>query len=285
MRRILPLLGLAAVFAAVAGVSAPAQDEKEKGAGPLRRLQGEWKLSTPDGGEGTWVFEGDKVTVTMPDGNRHVATVTLDRAARPWTVDFALTEGEASGQTVKGLLERQEGKVRVIVGAPGLDRPESFDADGDGIHLFELTRKEGGDEPAKGQARGTRRRLQGEWESKLPDGGEIECVIKGDKLVAEMGERRYEITFKLDPEAKPHATIDMHVDEGPENAKGQDNPGIYKLEGDTLSICVSGNGERPGAFETVEGESYLFQFTRDKEEDEKDEAKDDKGKDDDKDPR
>ena len=48
------------------------------------------------------------------------------------------------------------------------------------------------------------------------------------------GETLYAGTYAVDPTARP-ARIDLHNDEG--RAKGQDWEGIYRLEGDRLTIC------------------------------------------------
>jgi uncharacterized protein (TIGR03067 family) len=56
------------------------------------------------------------------------------------------------------------------------------------------------------------------------------------------------LKMKLDPTKKPK-TIDLTHQEGPD--KGKTEPGIYKIEGDTLTFAVNDPGmERPTAFET-----------------------------------
>lgn len=54
-------------------------------------------------------------------------------------------------------------------------------------------------------------------------------------------------TIKLDPTVKPK-TIDNTFPDGPQ--KGQLYRGIYKLEGDTLTLCVNNEngGPRPKEF-------------------------------------
>src|SRR5579862_7003132 len=61
------------------------------------------------------------------------------------------------------------------------------------------------------------------------------------------------VTFnlKLDPAKKPKA-IDMTISDGPD--KGKVEPGIYKFEGDKLTLCTEDQGkERPTTFATKEG--------------------------------
>ena len=71
--------------------------------------------------------------------------------------------------------------------------------------------------------------------------------------------------MKIDTEAKPFATIDLVIDEGPEDAKGKTSKGIYKLDGEKLTICVSAPGkDRPKEFTQVEDEAYLFAMKKQK---------------------
>src|SRR5262249_26079164 len=59
-------------------------------------------------------------------------------------------------------------------------------------------------------------------------------------------EQKLEMTFKLDPSAKPRA-IDVDIN-------GKPGLGIYKLEGDTLTICHGEEGDaRPTEFVSKEG--------------------------------
>jgi RNA polymerase sigma factor (sigma-70 family) len=70
-------------------------------------------------------------------------------------------------------------------------------------------------------------------------------TISADKIVLE---GVFEMTYKLDPAAKPKA-IDL------DNGKGKTFDGVYSLEGDTLKICgpVAPGGPRPTEVGTKEG--------------------------------
>jgi uncharacterized protein (TIGR03067 family) len=81
--------------------------------------------------------------------------------------------------------------------------------------------------------------------------------IKGHKYkVTEMGKTEEEGTFKTDARKKPH-TIDLMITFGKDKDKVQQ--GIYKIEGDTLSINLApaGANERPGVFTTVAGSAFM----------------------------
>ncbi len=68
-------------------------------------------------------------------------------------------------------------------------------------------------------------------------------TFKGVGLMTEAGE------FKLDPKAKI-PTLDYTITDG--DHKGKKQLGIYKLEGDTLTICLAQEGadKRPASFKT-----------------------------------
>ena len=76
-------------------------------------------------------------------------------------------------------------------------------------------------------------------------------VIEGENRAGwteEYGEKGevHEAAIKLDPSAKPKA-VDRTIRKGP--GKGETTQGIYKLEGDQLTICLAwGKKERPKEF-------------------------------------
>lgn len=81
--------------------------------------------------------------------------------------------------------------------------------------------------------------------------------VKGDKYTFEMGEVKEEGTIKLDPAKKP-ATIDFAITSG--NDKGKDQPGIYKVDGETITICLArpGGKDRPTDFKSTEENGFIL---------------------------
>jgi uncharacterized protein (TIGR03067 family) len=119
----------------------------------------------------------------------------------------------------------------------------------------------GDDVPIEGDLKS----IQGEWTVPSGAGGDVTYTFKGKILSIETPNRAYKMTIKVDPKAKPEKSIDFHIDEGPDDAKGKDSKGIYQLEGeDSLTLCFSGEGDRPTKFEQIGFEQILTKLKRKK---------------------
>jgi uncharacterized protein (TIGR03067 family) len=106
--------------------------------------------------------------------------------------------------------------------------------------------------------------LKGTWVSESED-IESKWTFDGETLKASVNGIDYTCKIKIDPKAKPHATVDLLISEGPEDAKGKTSQCLYKLDGETLTLCVSLPGkDRPKKFEQAEGEAFLFKLKKEK---------------------
>jgi uncharacterized protein (TIGR03067 family) len=90
---------------------------------------------------------------------------------------------------------------------------------------------------------------------KPPEGAMIigaKVIIAADgKMTAKQGEKEQEFTYKLGPAKKPKE-ISLT------NDKGVTLPGIYKLEGDTLTVCFDRGGDQPTEFVSKEGTTVVL---------------------------
>jgi len=118
-----------------------------------------------------------------------------------------------------------------------------------------------------GSAKEDLKKLQGEWSptaiqingEKAPDKklARTKLVVKDDKFTAlEDGEVSDESTVRLDPAKEPRA-IDLAFTAGPDKDKSVQ--GIYKLDGDVLTVCVAEPGkDRPKEFASAEGSGHIL---------------------------
>lgn len=106
--------------------------------------------------------------------------------------------------------------------------------------------------------------MQGEWVSK-DETGESTWTFKGDKVTLKTPSRAYELIAKVDADAKPVKSVDLTATDASPDAKGASVMGIYKIDGETLSICFNGpEGQRPTEFKNDFPASLLFELKKKK---------------------
>ncbi len=114
-------------------------------------------------------------------------------------------------------------------------------------------------------------KLQGTWvpSSAVFDGAEFSTdqlkerlwVIAGDQLSElNKGRRERRATLVVDGAKKP-ASLDVAYNDG--DAKGLMGRAIYKLDGDSLTVCMAVPGQRPTEFASKRGDGLaLLVFKR-----------------------
>src|SRR5262249_1952072 len=120
-------------------------------------------------------------------------------------------------------------------------------------------------------AQDDRRDIEGTWESSenvtqmvggkqlAPEQKKYAWVVTGDKVIRadDSGFVQEQFSFQLDPTTSPK-TIDLA------SPRVGSLPGIYHLEGDTLTICPGYDGTRPSDFpEDAQGCWVLRRVSRD----------------------
>jgi uncharacterized protein (TIGR03067 family) len=265
--------------AAVAGLPpAVADPPSGKATGPKgdrAPLQGSWvaaaveedgqKLSGEPLKAVRVVVQGDEITF-HPVRDRTRVTFNLDPAQSPRTISMTVQDGPDKGKSIPGIYDFQGDRLRLCAALkPGVPRPKEFAApSGSGLLLLVLQR-----EPEV--VRAEREKLQGIWKMTAAEIAGQDVLgpgkgIKNGKLVVRGTElfitrNDYDTVtsdYVLDPTQKPR-TMDFVPRNGPENERGRVHRAIYKLDGDTLTVCVNGPDlERPTEFKSAEGTQIML---------------------------
>lgn len=108
------------------------------------------------------------------------------------------------------------------------------------------------------------KKIQGTWTFTDEQGEQSRWVFEGSTLKSSVHGNDYVSTITLDPQAKPEPTIDFKITQAPDDVQNQMALGIYKLDGDRLTLCIAmpGRAARPTEFKRVEDETLLFELKR-----------------------
>jgi RNA polymerase sigma factor (sigma-70 family) len=85
-------------------------------------------------------------------------------------------------------------------------------------------------------------------------GAQVTFTADG-KMAVKQGEQEQEYTYKLSPDKKPKEFSGT-------NAHDRTVLGIYKLDGDTLTVCYDRSGDRPAEFASPEGSTVVLQVLK-----------------------
>jgi len=252
----------------------------------LDLLQGSWNVSelemegqTISGG----MLSNARVVIT---GNRfesigmgavYEGTVTLNSSAVPHQLDMKFDAGPEKGNTNYGIYELDGNTWKICLATRGKIRPLAFSAAAGSGFVFETLVRGAIPASMKEESPSMSRtsnkpgsattEFEGEWQmvSAVMHGQAMEAsavqwvkrVTVGNKTTITAGpQTMMKMEFTADPAQSPK-TIDYVNTSGPNKGKAQH--GIYKLEGDILTICVAAPGEpRPAEFESVEDDHRTF---------------------------
>jgi uncharacterized protein (TIGR03067 family) len=277
MTRIVLTLAAAGLLSA-----AFAQDKETKSPPDLKAdlaaMQGKWEQAStsgavPPGFKRVKEVKGDQETVTVFDAEGKVlraarATIKLSESGGVRVLTFSdgeVTDGLGKGRKQSesaSYIYRMDGDEWHEVG--GLLTNEKYSQD-----VPYLTKWKRADKPARkpGVVEGAAKLMQGEWvfTAQTDDGVEVPAnllkplrlTIDGDTFaVRAEGRVLQEGTGTFD-DTKTPKEFDGTVTGG--GGKGQKWLGIYKIDGDTVTICVDPSGKkRPTEFKAEKGSGYFL---------------------------
>jgi uncharacterized protein (TIGR03067 family) len=134
-------VALAAALVLLAGTALPGGEQKVEG--DLKKLQGEWTATSPDGSELLYTFKGKVMTLKGPT-RTYVITITLDEKAKPHkTIDMKIDKApeDAKGKVSKGIYKFDGDDKFIMCFRPEDGRPDKFENVGFEQFVQELKRK------------------------------------------------------------------------------------------------------------------------------------------------
>ena len=243
----------------------------------LDRLQGAWSIAALelDGqtvgaiGDARIVIKGNRFTSTGM-GDEYAGTLTVDSSVSPARIDMKFESGPETGNINLGIYELDGDSWRICLATRGTKRPAKFVSLPDsGIAVETLVRGKAAPKAPKARKvtveapSGPATVFEGEWQmvSGVMNGVAMDAstvqwvkrVTRGNQTSVIAGpQTMMKVEFTFDPSPSP-ASIDYLNLHGA--AKGKRQQGIYRLEGDVLTVCTGApDGARPGDFTSVAGD-------------------------------
>jgi uncharacterized protein (TIGR03067 family) len=268
------ILALAVSWVIGCGSARAADEAKEE----LKKLQGEWpvvarevlgqNVLSPASKDPKIVLDGDKLTFKM-NGWEGTCGVKLDPSASPKAIDFTDLEGPHKGKVTPAIYHLEDGELWICFGPMNGARPDDYvTRDRTDRILLKCKRPKPPDEATAKEMK----KLAGTWLAVSVEVGgvpypeqsvkKLKYTISAEKIVVNWGGEA-PATYQLDVKADPKA-IDMVGMSG--GVPGAKSKGIYKLDGDELTICFDdASAGRPTEFETKpKTRRTLYKFKREK---------------------
>jgi uncharacterized protein (TIGR03067 family) len=251
-----------------------AHDDGDPNAKELARFEGVWRFDQVD-------VNGTKQPVPSFDTNKMIITkegrytiaqgpritrgiVKVDASKTPRHYDVVVNAGSAKEMAFSGIYELTGDQLKICLPLGGKDRPASFASNQCIIHVF--TRQNRNVDEAL-QAIG-RKELEGTWQAVTyaldgkkaseDDMKRVQLVFDADGMTQALNDGKVFIASqtKIDPAAAP-MLIDISFTEGSD--KGKASQGIYKIDGEVLTICRSAPGKpRPNGFSSEMGSGWTL---------------------------
>jgi uncharacterized protein (TIGR03067 family) len=240
----------------------------------LDKLQGTWTVEAMemDGqsmsppGDARVVIEGSRFA-TFGIGAVYEGTVEVDSSAKPARIDMKFDKGPEKGNTNLGIYQLKGDSWKLCLATRGTVRPKSFQSTpGSGIAVETLVRGKAAPKSRKTkdpEPSGPATEFEGEWQmlSGVMNGAAMDAatvqwvkrVTRGNQTSVIAGpQTMLKVEFTFDQSTSP-ASIDYLNLHGP--AKGKRQAGIYRFDGDILTVCTAAPGAaRPGEFTSATGE-------------------------------
>lgn len=240
----------------------------------LDLLQGTWTVAAleVDGqpmespGGASIVIQGSRFTSTGM-GSAYEGTFELDASAKPARIDMRFDTGPESGNTNFGIYQLNGDSWKLCLATRGTVRPASFQSTaGSGIALETLVRGKAVSKARKSKTpepTGPATEFEGEWRmiSGVMNGVAMDAatvqwvkrVTRGNQTTVVAGpQTMLKVEFTFEPSTSP-ASIDYLNLHGA--SKGKRQAGIYRFEGDILTVCTGAPGApRPTEFASLAGD-------------------------------
>lgn len=218
------------------------------------------------------VIEGDRHTVRRGDQVLvHDVTFRIDPTANPRTTTDTLHGGENEGKQIHGIYQLDGDVLMSCTGGIDQDRPKTFETKPESGHTFRILRRIKDRTEAQSKAdEEVIRQFTGAWtfSSVEAEGQPVplegfkaaKLKLEGDRFTMTDSVGTTRGIFWVDASASPK-TLDVLFLEGPE--RGKVTRGIFRLEGDTYTSCLTlGDGSRPTEFVTKPSSRQILQVLK-----------------------
>jgi uncharacterized protein (TIGR03067 family) len=243
----------------------------------LDLLQGTWAVSAleldgqsmaaPAGAN--IVIEGSRFTSTGM-GAEYSGTLEVDPSAKPARIDMKFDTGPEKGNVNLGIYQLDGDSWKLCLATRGTVRPAKFQSTaGSGIAVETLVRgkaskpRKAPKAKASAPPSGPATEFEGDWQmlSGVMNGVAMDAstvkwvkrVTRGNQTTIVAGpQTMLKVEFTFDPSTSPPSMdyLNLHG-----STKGQSQRGIYRLDGDVLTVCVGAPGAaRPAEFTSVTGD-------------------------------